>query len=290
MKIIVTGASGMLGSALCPVLRSQGHEVIATDLFASQDVKFLDITDKANVDALITEANPDIVMHLAAATDVDQCELEPQMAFKSNSLATRNVAEACRENDAVMVYISTSSVFDGSKKAPYVETDTPNPLSVYAKAKLEGEGHVQALLKKYFIIRAGWMIGGGPKDKKFVAKMVDLMRTRKEIFAVTDKKGSPTYTVDFSANVMPLVETGKYGIYHMANRGECTRFEIAQKIAEVLKLDVNVKPATSDMFPAPAPRPASESLYNRKLEGLGINRMRPWEAALEEYLKENFRE
>ncbi|MDD5270984.1 MAG: NAD(P)-dependent oxidoreductase, partial [Candidatus Omnitrophica bacterium] len=192
----------------------------------------------------------------------------------------------CKELDIAMVYISTGAVFDGEKEGGYKETDKPNPISIYGMSKLKGEESVRSLLKKYFIVRAGWMIGGHNKDKKFVWKIVQLLNTKKEISVVTDKTGSPTFTTDFSKGIVDIVKSGKYGLYHCVNKGICTRYDIAVKIAEYLgRKDVVIKPVTSDAFPLPAPRGRSEAMLNSNLSKLGLDKTRPWQDALKEYLK-----
>jgi len=152
---------------------------------------------------------------------------------------------------------------------------------------LKGEQIVQSLLKKYYIIRASWMIGGLDKDKKFVWKMVQLLKTKKEISVVMDKSGSPTFTKDFAIGILNIVSKAGYGVYHCVNKGICTRLDIASKIAEYLgKEDVILKPVTSDKFPTIAPRPRSEALINRNLSEIGLDNSRPWEEALKEYIEE----
>lgn len=286
MRCLVTGANGMLGSALCPLLSKKGYEVIGTDVNITHNGQvFLDIKNFADVEKLSVLYKPEMVFHLAAATDVDKCQLDPDFAFSVNAAGTKNIALICKKLDVPMVYISTGSVFDGKKAEAYIESDQPNPLNVYAKTKYEGEKIVQELLSKYFIVRAGWMIGGGKKDIKFVAKIVKLVLTNKKIQAVVDKKGSPTFTHDLSKGIIELVNTKNYGLYHMANQGSCSRFEIAKKIIEFMgKDDVAVNPVSSDCFPLPAPRPDSEALENRRLNSLGICKMPHWETALKDYI------
>lgn len=287
MKCLVTGANGMLGSALCPLLSEKGHEVFMTDINISQaNIKFLDVRDFKNVKKEIDKIRPDIIFHLSAETDVDKCEIEVDHAYTTNMKGTENIALVCQEEDIPMVYISTCGVFDGKKIEPYNEFDEPNPISVYTKTKYEGEKIVRDLLKKYFIFRAGWMIGGGKKDKKFVAKIVGLIKTRDVLTVVNDKRGCPTFTKDFSECIIKIIKTGRYGLYHVTNKGSASRYDIACRITEYLgKKDIAVKPISSDLFPLPAPRPDSEVVDNYKLELLGI-KMRPWEEALREYLEE----
>lgn len=287
MRILVTGAAGMLGSTLCPILKEKGHEVYATDVDRSDEgIEYLDVRNHKQVKETIEKIKPDIIMHLAAETDVDKCELEPDHAYLSNTIGTQNVALICQKHDIEVVYISTIGVFDGDKPEPYTEFDEPNPINVYGRSKLEGEKIVQNLLKRYYIVRAGWMVGGGPgKDKKFVAKIIKLLDKTGELKVVTDKIGSPTYTVDFSRCLADLIETGYYGLYHCTNEGYASRFEVARKTVEFLgRSDITIKPVSSAYFPLPAPRARSEMSKNYKLELLGMDRMRHWEEALKEYV------
>jgi dTDP-4-dehydrorhamnose reductase len=287
MKILVTGAAGMLGSALCPLLKNKQHEVFLTDVNTSDKcIAHLDVTRFEDVKKSIEKIKPDMLMHLAAETDVDKCELQPDHAFKTNTIGTQNISLVCQKQDILMVYISTIGVFYGDNPEPYTEFDLPNPINIYGRSKLEGEKIVQNLLRKYYIVRAGWMVGGGPtKDKKFVGKIIRLINESSELKAVNDKIGSPTYTVDFSKCLADLIETGYYGLYHCTNKGYASRFDVAKKIAEILgRTDVKVVPVSSANFPLPAARARSEMSRNYKFDLLGLNNMRCWEEALEEYI------
>ena len=279
MKVLVTGAKGMLGSDLCPIFAQQ-HEVIATDL------EEMDVRDPRAVFTFMEEAKPDLVLHLAALTNVDGCQSMKDEAFLTNAMGTKNVALACQRLGAVMVYISTGSVFDGTKNEPYTEFDTPNPGSEYSRAKYQGELLVKDLVKEHYIVRAGWMFGGGNRDKKFVGKIISLAQRGQKLQVVDDKFGSPSYTNDLSRGILKLVETGWYGTYHMANPGCCSRFEYAQKIVELAGIpNCSMRPVSSDAFPLPAPRPRMEAIRNYVLQLLGLNWMRPWEEALKDYIK-----
>jgi len=285
-KAIVTGANGMLADALCPLLVKAGYDVLPTDITGDDGIIKCDIRDVNGMLAIVKDYQPEMIFHLAAETDVDKCELQPEHAYRTNWRGTENVALICKELDIAMVYISTGAVFDGEKEGGYTEFDKPNPISIYGSSKLNGEEAVQSLLKRYFIVRAGWMIGGLNKDKKFVWKIVQLLYTKKEISVVTDKTGSPTFTGDFSRGIIDIVNSGEYGLYHCVNKGICTRYDIAVKIAEYLdKKDVVIKPVTSAAFPLPAPRGKSEAMINYKLSQMGLDKARPWQEALEEYLK-----
>lgn len=277
--ILVTGANGMVGSYV--------KEVFADEELVLTDIPEMDVCDKELVFSLIKKHQPQLVLHLAAETDVDRCEKEIDHAFRTNTVGVQNVALACQFYRAEMVYISTGGVFNGKPSKLHTEFDVPDPINVYSKAKYQGEEIVRQLLNKYYIFRAGWMIGGGPnKDKKFVGKIIELCKTRKELKAVDDKYGSPTFARDFVRGIKKIIKTGNYGLYHLVNTGICSRFEIALEIVKSLGVAVDVKPVSSDHFPLPAPRAASEAMRNYKLDLLGINPMPGWKEALAEYVKE----
>lgn len=291
MKILVTGAAGMLAAEIISKLLKNNHRVIQTDINQRlPEIKKLDITELDTVMSTVKKVQPDYVFHLAAETDVDLCEKKPDHAFKVNTLGTENIALACQKYEVSLLYISTAGVFYGDKKTPYTELDKPKPKNIYGESKLNGELTVKDQLSRYFIIRAGWMVGGWEIDKKFVYKIVkQLKEGRKKLRVVNDKFGSPTFTKDFAKNLMNVINTKRYGLYHMTNKGTCSRYDVAVKIVEFmgLKEKVKVNPITSDQFPLPAPRADSEMMQNYKLELLGLNSMPHWEESLEQYIKEN---
>ena len=282
-RLLVTGAGGMVGGYVPEVFRD--YELILTDVVPG--LIPLDVRDSLAVTAMVRREKPDLVLHLAAATDVDRCEQEPEEAFRSNAGGTQNITMACLEKEIPMIYVSTAAVFWGDKPDPYVETDTPRPSNVYGRSKLAGEEIVASLLPRYAIVRAGWMIGGGERDKKFVGKLVRQMAEgKKHLKAVNDKWGSPTYAKDLLAGIERLIRRGSYGLYHMANEGWCSRYEIALQIRDLLRCpDVEIEPVSSDQFPLPAPRGRSEAIQNKKLELLGLPPQRPWREAIREYLE-----
>lgn len=281
-KILVTGAGGMVGSYASEVFRND--ELLLTDIV--DGCGYLDVRDTRAVMKAVADAKPDVVLHLAAATDVDLCEQEPNLAYHTNAIGTQNVALACQAHGTVLVYISTAGVFWGDKPDPYIEFDAPNPANIYGRSKLAGEQIVSSLLHRYYIVRAGWMIGGGRNDKKFVGKIARLIFEGKNpISVVDDKIGSPTYAKDLLVGIRRLLETDYYGLYHMVNKGCCSRYEVALKIRETLqRSDIGIVPVPSAYFPLPAPRARSEAMRNLKLELLGLDQMRPWEDAVREYI------
>lgn len=268
----------MLGQALVPIFQER-YKVCPTDL---------EECDVRNIDLVVDEicgCNPRFVLHLAAMTDVDGCEKDPDETYRTNTLGTRNVALACQRCDAVMVYINTGSVYNGTKPTPYIEFDTPDPKSIYARSKYHGELIVRELVSKFYIFYAGWMFGGGPEDKKFVAKIMDLARTNKQLKIVDDKFGSPTYTADLSRAVFNFIETGLYGKYHCVNTGCASRFEVAEEILRIAGIkNCTLSPVSSAEFPLPAPRPRMEAMRNYHFDLLGLSPTREWRTALEDYI------
>ena len=281
--MLVTGAAGMVGGYVPHVF----HDWHLTLTDWAGGYLPLDVRDPGAVMNIIEEVRPDAVLHLAAATDVDRCEQDPDWAFHVNAVATQNMALACQRYSVPLVYISSAAIFSGDKLDPYHEFDPPSPANVYGHSKLGGEQVISTLLQHYYIVRAGWMIGGGAqKDKKFVGKIARLIfEGKNELSVVNDKIGSPTYAKDLLEGIKALIETRYYGLYHMVNRGFGSRYEIALLLREALQRpDVSILPVSSAFFPLPAPRGRSEALRNLKLELLGLDQMRPWEDAVREYV------
>lgn len=251
------------------------------------DIDELDVRDWDAVRDRIVRGGYSLVIHLAAETDVDRCEVEPDHAYRTNAWGTHNVALACQQADVPLVYTSTAGVFGGDGSlGPFTEYDQPAPANVYGASKLAGESIVRSLLTRSYIVRPGWMMGGGPKDKKFVAKIVAQVQRGRDIEAVDDKVGSPTFGRDLTLQIRDLVKSGHFGLYHATNQGTCSRYDVARRIVSSMGVSVNVTAVSSARFPLPAPRAASEAMRNFNLQLLGIDRMPPWEQALDAYLRE----
>ncbi|MGH3050635.1 MAG: dTDP-4-dehydrorhamnose reductase [Gaiellaceae bacterium] len=282
MRFLVTGAAGAVGSYVPAVF--DGDELVLTDIRG--DFRRLDVRDPLSVASTVDDVKPDVVLHLAAATDVDECERDHDLAFATNAVGTENVARACREAGCELVYISTAGVFWGDKPEPYTEYDAPGPANVYGHSKLAGERAVTALWSRTYTVRAGWMVGGGALDKKFVGKIAEQIQGGStHLKAVDDKFGSPTYAPDLLRLIKRLVATGFHGLYHGVNRGSCTRHDVAVELREILERpDVEIEAVSSAHFPLPAPRARSEAMRNYKVELLGIEDSRPWRDALREYV------
>lgn len=280
--ILVTGAGGMVGSYVREVF--EDFDLVLTDIV--DGYIYLDVKDKASVRKSVDKAKPAYVFHLAAATDVDRCELEPEWARKVNTEGTKNLAHVCKESGSTMIYISTGAVFDGDKKVPYIEDDKVSPSNKYGVSKFGGEQIVKSLLNKFYIVRASWMIGGGRNDKKFVRKIMDkIMSGTNPIKAVNDKFGSITYAKELLYGIRELIKTDKFGTYHMTNEGMHSRYDIAKEMVSILgRPNVEIAPVVSDEFPLPAPRGRSEALENYNLDRINLNCMSAWKEALREYI------
>lgn len=278
MRVLVTGAGGMLGYAVPPVLEAN-HQVIALTR------KDCDLCDEDTVREIFLHHRPDAVVHLAAFTNVDGCELEPEKAKAGNETTTLNVAKSAKSVGAALVYISTDYVFDGQSRRPYREVDRPNPISVYGLTKLAGEKIVQETLDRYFIVRTSWLFG--PNGKNFVSTILQLASEKPEIKVVNDQQGSPTYTSHLAQKLAELITTSEYGIYHITGSGSCTWYEFAKTIVDSTGFSgLKVMPVTTQEFERPAPRPAYSVLANQHLASLGMFPLPHWKDGLESYLGE----
>lgn len=274
MKILITGAYGMLGSDLRETLKD--HELLIT---ASKD---LDITDENKVMNYILEKSPEIVINAAAYTAVDNCETDYENAYSVNAIGPKNLAKACNKINIPLIHISTDYVFDGNKRTPLTEEDNLGPKTVYGKTKLEGEKLVQENAKKYFILRTAWLYG--IHGKNFVQTMLNLSKKNSELKVVNDQIGSPTYSKDLAIAISELLNSDKYGIYHVTNKGEISWYDFSKKIFELSNIKVNVKPVSTEEFPRPAPRPHYSVLSNQKWVKAGFTPMRNYDEALKDYL------
>ena len=293
-KIYVAGAGGMLGDAIYKVFKDD-YELLCTDKNVTDDwVNYLDFRDFYMYRKDVIEFNPDYLFHIGAYTDLEWCEEHKDETMLVNAICVETAVEIANELDIPIVYISTAGIFDGNKPE-FDELDTPNPLDMYAKGKYGGERYVIEHAKKYYIFRAGWMMGGGPrKDKKFIQKIMKQLKDgAKELFVVNDKDGTPTYTIDFSRTLKAVIENGMYGLYNCVCGGLTSRLEVCEELLKILGLEDKVKitEVTSDYFKDEyfANRPPNERLINRRLNIFGLNMMRPWKEALAEYVNEYYK-
>ena len=289
MRILITGAAGMLETDARRLFAVSGHDVIPTDVGpgAAGEIRPLDITDGAAVRALFAESNPDLVFHGAAYTNVDGCERDPDLAHKVNALGTWNVASAVEEIGAALVAVSTDFVFDGTKGAAYTEFDAPSPVSHYGASKLAGENLARAACRRCYVVRTSWLYG--VHGKNFPYTVINLAKIKTELPIVADQFGTPTYTVDLLEAILGIIQTPLYGVYHVSNRGATNWEEFAKAIlAKTNSAHVPIRPITSDeyaqRFGSPTRRPAYSVLRHYALELMGRDTLRPWEDALDAFL------
>jgi dTDP-4-dehydrorhamnose reductase len=296
-RVLITGCGGMLGNAIYPHFKARCEAVLACDIEIRPDERgwltYLDARDDAAMASAFKDFRPDLVLHLAAWTNIEQCEEKPADARETNTGATAIAARLAKVHDATLVYVSTGGVFDGQKDGYYTEDDVPRPLMIYGATKLDGEREVRNSGCRSFVVRPGWMVGGGPaNDHKFVSYILrQLEEGQREIHAVNDRYGTPTYTHDFAKNLFVLLRSESFGTYHMTCKGPGTRFDVAKEIVHICgRSDVIVNPVDSSWFEKRfwAPRPVNEMLRNKALERLRINLMRDWRVALRDYLERDY--
>ena len=268
MKILVTGANGMLGQDLCPILEDNGYDVIETDIHN------LDITDYEACKSFLEKEKPDFVIHCAAYTNVDKAEEDLITATRINSKGSENLAKSCAKIDATLIYISTDYVFDGEGKEPYTPESKANPINNYGLTKYQGEEAVRKYCEKYYIARTSWLYGH--YGKNFVETMLSLA-DKPELKVVDDQIGCPTWTVELANGIVELIENQEYGTYHVCGSGHTSWYGFAKEIFEQEKLNVNLKPCTTKDFPRPAKRPKYSVMDNKKI-------CRNWKLALKDYL------
>lgn len=275
MRVFLTGCKGQLGRAL--------SRVLAEETLAGCDLPELDITDREAIRRAILDFRPDVVVHAAAWTDVDGCAREPERAFRVNALGTQNVALACAEAGAAMLYISTNEVFDGTATEPYREWDPVRPINPYGRSKAAGEWFVSHLLTRFYIVRTAWLYA--PGGRNFPHRILQLADERGALRVVVDEVSNPTYAPDLAAAVAALIRTGAYGVYHLTNSGYCSRYEFARAILRLSGREhIPVEPITLDQFQRDSTPPRFAPLANTAAAALGIV-LRPWEEALAEFLR-----
>jgi len=281
MKILVTGAKGQLGNKVIEILGTN-NDLILTD----SDT--MDIANPEQVEDFVKKTKPEMILHLAAYTKVDQAEEDKDLCYKINALGTKNVASAAKKAKATLIYISTDCVFDGKKATPYFESDEATPLSVYGQTKLDGENFIQEICDKYYIIRAAWLFGelpAGHPGSNFVETMLRLASERDSLSVVDDQIGSPTYTGDLAKFVDFLINKNpEAGIYHFSGEGEASWYDFAKEIFNKTATKIDLKPITSAEYPSKAKRPPYSYLSKEKVESLGFV-VRSWQEMLTEYLE-----
>lgn len=289
-KIFVAGGDGMLGPYINRAF--QGSEILLTDI--TGNVPYCDVSNASLIDETLNQFAPDLILNLAAMTDLEECEKEYTRCLDSNYIGCINLYKYSKKKNIPYVFISTAGVFDGNKDV-YIDEDNPNPLGVYAKSKALAEEYLQHDgYQKTWVFRAGWMMGGGiDKDKKFINKFLKQVRSGKKVLqAVDDKLGTPTYCKDFAQSIKRHIDEDlPFGLYNMVSKGNASRYDVAIKIKEILNLDIQIEKVDTNFFKNEyfALRPYSEKLHNQKLESLGRNYMRNWQEALIDYLTNDYK-
>jgi len=278
MKILVTGAKGILGTDLVPVLEGKGHQVTATD------IDELDITAAPQIKEAVRAAAPDLIIDCAAYTQVDKAEEEPHRAFWVNEKGTENIALVCRESGIDLCYISTDYVFNGEKKGPYKPDDKTDPINAYGASKLAGEKAIQKTWDKHYIVRTSWLYG--ENGKNFVNTILELAKKQDEIRVVDDQIGSPTWTVSLGRVIAKLIQTGKYGTYHVTDEteGGISWFRFAREIVRLAGSEAKVTPIKTEDMPRPAKRPRNSVLDVTSTEAAVREKLPHWMTSLEIFI------
>lgn len=275
MRLLITGAAGMLGHRVVEAARAAGHEVVACDLDA------LDITDEAAVRARMADERPGAVVNCAAWTDVDGAQEHMREALEVNANAAGHVARAAAQQGARVVHVSTDYVFDGSKDAPWLESDPVGPLQSYGATKLRGEYAVAVGNPDHAVVRSAWLFGaGGPN---FVDTMLRLGAQRDEVAVVSDQVGSPTWTGHLAIALVEVATSTATGTFHVAGGGACSWYELCVEAFRLADVDCTVNQTTSAAFPRPAARPAYSVLGTQRADA---PRLPPWREGLEAHLRE----
>jgi dTDP-4-dehydrorhamnose reductase len=278
-RVLVTGARGMLGTDLCPVLARGGWKVVPAD------VAEFDITDGAAARAFVLDCLPSVIVHCAAYTAVDKAESDRKTAFRINREGARQVAEAAAAVKAAMLYVSTDYVFDGTKEGPYTEEDAPNPMTVYGASKLAGEEAVREALTEHWVVRTAWLYG--LHGKSFPDTILRRKAEGKALRVINDQHGCPTYTVHLAEALARIIAQPAYGTYHAVNSGACTWYDFACAAVRAAGMDADdIEPIPTSEYPLPARRPANSVLDTSKLARVYGIRLPAWRDGVVEFARE----
>lgn len=287
MKVAVVGASGQVGSLLCRALdEDPGFSCVPLDHAAA------DVTNLERLQQLFRELRPSAVCSTAAFHNVEACERDPDAAFRINALGARNLALACREVGASLLWFSTDYVFGGDKTdrtRGYTEFDPVGPKNTYARSKLAGEQYIRSIWPNHFIVRTAWLfgaLGSRAKGGNFVTTMLRLGKERRHLRVIDDQVGSPTSTAFLALQILLLLRTERFGTVHAVCSGSASWCDLAREIFRLARMDVAVLPVSTEEYGQAVPRPRFSVLENYVLSLEGMNRMPPWQEALERYLRE----
>ena len=279
MKVLVTGVKGQLGYDVVRELQKRGHEAVGVD------IDEMDITDAAAVERVMTEVQPDAVIHCSAYTAVDRAEEDTEICRRVNVDGTENIAKICKKLDCKMLYLSTDYIFSGDGERPWEPDDEASPLNAYGQSKYDGELALKKYVEKYFIVRISWVFG--INGNNFIKTMLRLGRENGAVKVVDDQIGSPTYTYDLARLLVDMIESDRYGAYHATNEGICSWYEFAKEIFRAAGMDnVSVTPVKSEEFPVKAKRPKNSRMSKEKLVANGFSLLPAWQDAVARYIKE----
>jgi len=276
MRILVTGVGGQLGYDVIQELTRREMECKGVDL------EDFDISNEEDTKSFILSYRPDAVIHCSAYTAVDKAEDNRELCSAINAKGSKNIAKACREIDATMLYVSTDYVFPGAGESFFETDDATGPLNVYGQTKLDGELAVKETLDKYFIVRTSWVFG--ENGNNFIKAMLKLSETRDEINVVSDQIGSPTYTTDLAVLLCDMIVTDQYGAYHATNEGVCSWAEFAEEVFRIAERNIKINYITTEAYPTRAVRPKNSRLSKKSLDESGFKRLPEWQDAVERYL------
>lgn len=290
---MIIGTAGMLGEYVRGAF--EDHQLFCFDIDIRDDNKnwtyYGDIRDCNRMEEIVHQVNPEMIINLAALTDLEECEAYSSRCFETNTIGAVHLMEIAKEKQVPYIFISTAGIFSGDQEY-FTEEDLPRPLGYYAKSKSYAENYILENYDRAWIFRAGWMMGGGKKrDKKFVSKIIRQVENGATLLRVVDDKlGTPTYAKDFAQCMRRVTdESLNYGVYNMVCSGDGSRYDVAMEMKRILGWEnVEIEIVSSEYFRGEysCPRPPSEKLINAKLSWAGKNYMRDWKVCLEEYLKE----
>ncbi len=276
MRVLITGAAGRLGSKLVEVL-SGAHSVVGAD------VAEFDIADFAAARAFVRSAQPEIVIHPAAWTDVDGCARDPEQAIRVNGFGAQNVALAAAEVGAAILYVSSNEVFSGRASRPYREYDPTAPANPYGYSKWVGEQAIQHVNPRHYVVRTAWLFAHGGKN--FLQTIINAAQAGKPLRVVVNEVANPTYNDDLAEAIARLVETGRFGTYHFVNAGACSRYDFARYVLDCAGYTgTPIAPITSQMWPRASTPPEYASMENLAGKLVGIT-LRDWRAAADDFLR-----
>jgi len=276
MKIFISGAEGALGREMTAILQHEGIDFLPTD------IKQLDITDFKRSHEVLFDYQPEAILHFAAVSDVDQCEEDPETALRVNALSSLKLGIMADKLKAKLLYTSTNFVFDGSSKKPYYEYDDPRPINTYGRTKLLGEKYIRSTCRRHFIVRTSWLFG--VHSRNFISRFLNMSRKPARLDAVCNRFASFTYTLDLAQALLLIIQSEKYGVYHVVNRGVGSFSDFLLKAREIMKFNTEIRPVQAERLNLLAERPRFAPLASQNYEDLSGKEMKPWEDALADFV------